>query len=232
MARNQAFFSWMWWASSFSTTRSSHLADDLREVHQRVGRLRHRLGTEKIIGRVLVVDRRFFGASLEHPVNVGKKQVALFADVTDLILNVDGQLEIVLPVLSLVAVVRQERIVEENARALEIEAQPVEHDDVRRDEKEVGREVAVRLVELVKIAPCHQQRHDLGLAGAGRELEHVSRPVGVKHVPRDGAARSRNASGRGDRAPLRPRRARSRFRPPRAARSTSETARRSRRPAG
>ena len=189
IARNQAFL----FVNVMGLVVQHHeivdLTDDLREVDHRVGRLGHGLGAEEIIGRILVVDRGLFCRSLEHPVDVGEEQVALFSDVADGILDMDGQLEIVLPVLPFVAVVRQQRIIEKDARALEIETQPIENDDVWRDDKEIGRKVAVRLVELMEIAPRHQQRHDLGLAGAGGELEHVTSPVGKEHVPRHRAAR-------------------------------------------
>ena len=96
-------------------------------------------------------------------------------------------LKVVAPVAAVVAVVGQHRIVEEDAQAVEVGAQAVEHDDVRRDQQEVAGEVGVRLVELVEVAPRHQERQDLGLSGAGRHLQDVARPVLVEHVRRDGA---------------------------------------------
>jgi hypothetical protein len=44
--------------------------------------------------------------------------------------------------------------------------------------------VEFRLVELVKVAPGHEQRQHLGLAGAGRHLDDEARPVLVEHVAR------------------------------------------------
>src|SRR5208337_792481 len=146
-------------------------------------RLRHRLRAEEIVGRVLVLKGGSPGLTLEHAMDVRKKEISRFADVADLVLNMDGQLEIVLPVLALVAIVGQQRIVDEYARPLEIETKAVKNDDVRRDDEKIRRNLAVRLVELMKIAPCHQQGHDLGLAGPGGELQHVTCPVGEEHVP-------------------------------------------------
>ena len=83
-----------------------------------------------------------------------------------------------------VAVVGQDGIVEENAQAVEVGAQAVEHDDVRRDQQEVARQCRVRLVELVEEAPRDQQRQNLGLARARRHLDHEARPVLVEHVGR------------------------------------------------
>ena len=67
-------------------------------------------------------------------------------------------------------------------QAVEVGAQAVEHDDVRRDDQEVARKRGVRFVELVEEAPRDEQRQDLGFAGAGGHLQYVARPVFVEHA--------------------------------------------------
>ena len=50
-------------------------------------------------------------------------------------------LEVVAPVAAVVTVVGKDRIVEEDPQAVEVGAQPVEDDDVGRDDEEVAREL-------------------------------------------------------------------------------------------
>ena len=88
-----------------------------------------------------------------------------------------AELEIVAPVTASMAVVRQHRVVEEDAQAIEIGAQAVEHNDVGRNEQKVAREVGACLVAAMKEAPRDQQRQHLGLARASGHLDDVARPI-------------------------------------------------------
>jgi hypothetical protein len=114
--------------------------------------------------------------------NVGEEQVPGLRHVSDLVLDVDGDLEVVLPVLALVAVRRQHRVLVEHPQAVEIKAQPIEDDDVGRDQQEVCREVGILLVAPVKETPGDQQAYDLGLARTRREL-HDQRGQSSGNMP-------------------------------------------------
>ena len=70
--------------------------------------------------------------------DVGEKDVARVADDTDVVLDVERDLEIVAPVSSVVAVVGKNRVVEEDARSVEVRAQALQHDDIGRDDEEVA----------------------------------------------------------------------------------------------
>src|ERR1019366_6402624 len=111
--------------------------------------------------------------ALVHPMDVREEEVTALGHVTDFILYVDGDLEIVLPVPAIMPIGGKHGVLMEDAAPLEIEAQAIEHDDVRCYQQEIRRQVGVQLIKLVEIAPRHEQAHDLGLARAGRELEDV-----------------------------------------------------------
>ncbi len=89
--------------------------------------------------------------------DVGQEEVAGLTDDAHVVLDVQGELEIVLPVAAVVTVVGQDRVVEEDPEAVEVGPQAVEHDDVRRDDQEVARQRRVRFIQLVKEAPGDQQ---------------------------------------------------------------------------
>ncbi len=66
--------------------------------------------------------------------DVGQEDIPGLADDAHVVLDVEGELEVIAPVPALVAVVRQDGVIEEDLQPVEIGPQAVEHDDVRRDE--------------------------------------------------------------------------------------------------
>ena len=72
--------------------------------------------------------------------NVGKENIAGVTNDAHVVLDVQGALEVVAPVSSLVAVRRQDGIVEEYLQAVKIGAEAVKDDDVGGDDEEVPRE--------------------------------------------------------------------------------------------
>ena len=74
---------------------------------------------------------------------------------------------------------RHDRIGAENATAFEIRPQALEHDHVRRDQEKRFGKVVARLRHRVEELPGNGQRHDLGLAAAGRHLHGVAGEVVV-----------------------------------------------------
>ncbi len=163
------------------------LAHDLAQIDAAVGGLADGLGPErgqKIVPQVVIVERGFRHLAQIDAVDVGQEQVAGRAHDAHIVLDMQRELEIVPPVVPRVAIVGQYRIVEEDTQTVEVGAQAVEHDDVGRDQQEVARELRIRLVELVEVAPGDQQRQHLGLAGASGHLDHEARPVLVEHVAR------------------------------------------------
>ncbi len=204
MHLNQAMRgSWMWCASSLKTASSSIS----RTISPRSVLLSVVLptglgpnGCEEVVAQIVVFERRLAHVAEEDAVDVGEEEVAGVAHDAHVVLDVQRELEIVAPVAAVVAVVGQDRVVEEDVQAVEIGAQPVEHDDVRRDQQEVARQRRVGLVELVEEAPGDQQREDLGLARAGGHLHDVARPVLVEHAGARRRRRRRSAAGRTCRA--------------------------------
>jgi hypothetical protein len=167
------------------------LAHDLTEVGLAIGGpaggfFAEGLGKE-IVAEIVVLQRWVADLAEVDAMDVGEEKIPGLADETDIVLEVERELEVVAPVSAVVPVGRENGIVEEDLQAVEIGAEPVEDDDVGRDDEEVARESGVGLVAPVKEAPRDQEREDLGLAGAGREFEHVARPVLGKHAARYGA---------------------------------------------
>ena len=75
--------------------------------------------------------------------DVGEEDIARRPHDAHVVLNVQRHLEIVAPVSASMAVVGQDWVVEEDAQAIEIGAQTVEHDDVRGDQEEIAGQVGV-----------------------------------------------------------------------------------------
>ena len=141
MVLNQAIFgSWMWCASSLNTASSSISRTIFAEIGPAVGGLADGLGAERckeIVAQVIVLERRLAHVAEVDAVDVGQKQIAGVAHDANVVLNVQRELEIVPPVAALVAVVRQDRVIEEDPQAVEVGAQAVEDDDVGRDEEKI-----------------------------------------------------------------------------------------------
>lgn len=114
-----------------------HFTDDQAEVYLRVGGLPGRTRAQEVVGHVRIIEAGRV-LPLEDAMYVAEKDVAGIRYETDLILDVHGELKVVLPVLALVAVGRQDRVLVENLEAVEVHPQPLEHDDVRGYEQEVG----------------------------------------------------------------------------------------------
>ena len=113
------------------------LAHDLAEVGLAVGGLADGLGAERreeIVAQVVVFERGLAHVAEIDAVDVGQEDVAGRADDAHVVLDVQRELEIVAPVAPVMAVVRQDGIVEEDAQPVEIGAQAVQHDDVGRDD--------------------------------------------------------------------------------------------------
>src|SRR5689334_7595527 len=107
-----------------------HLTNDDPKINGGISCLSAWTLAQEIIRRVRVFEARR-GCAFKDPMNVGQEQVALRRDQTDVVLDVDRELKVVLPVLTVIAVVRQNRIFKEDTGAVEIDAQPIEHDDIR-----------------------------------------------------------------------------------------------------
>ena len=133
-----------------------HFADDPAQIDLLVGRVRHRLCPKKIIHRILIVDRRY-SSFPKTPGECWKGTgCPVLRDVTDFILNISGQLKIILPVLPFIARCRAEAGPREDSQPLKIRA-------MRSSTMMFGattRKLVERSVsahKLVEIAPGHQQ---------------------------------------------------------------------------
>lgn len=141
------------------------LADDFTQVGVAVGGLPNRFGPERrqeIIAQVVVVERRLGHVTEINPVDVRQEPVAGGTHDAYIVLHVKGELKIVAPVASFMAVTGQHRVVEENFQAFEIGAQTIQYDDVRRNQQDVARQCGFGLVQLVEVTPGDQQRQHLG----------------------------------------------------------------------
>ena len=168
------------------------LAHDFAQIGVAVGGLADRLAAErrkKVVAQIVVVERRLRHLAEVDAMDVGQEDVAGSAHDAHVVLDVQRHLKVIAPVLPRVPVVGQHRIVEEDAQAVEVSAQPVEHDDVGCDQQEVARQRRAGFIRLVKIAPGHQQREHLGLASASGHLDHEARPILVEHLARHRAGR-------------------------------------------
>ena len=136
------------------------VADDLAQVGLAVGGSANRLGAErveKVVAQVVVFERRIGDIAEKYAMDVGEEDVAGFANGADLVLNVQGQLEVVAPVPAVVPVGGKHRIGEEDAQPVEIRPEPVEDDDVGGDNEKIARERRIRFVQPVKEAPRDEQ---------------------------------------------------------------------------
>ena len=88
------------------------VADDLAQVGLAVGGPANRLGAERVeevVAQVVVFERRVGDIAEKYAMDVGEEDVAGFANGADLVLNVQGQLEVVAPVPAVVPVGRRRR---------------------------------------------------------------------------------------------------------------------------
>src|SRR5450755_484571 len=114
---------WMWCASSLNTASSSisrtiSPRSVLLSVVLPVGCAPK--GARKYVAQVVVFQRRLRGGAEIDAMDVGEEDVAGRAHNADVVLDVQGDLEIILPVAAGVTVVRQHRIIEEDAQAVEV----------------------------------------------------------------------------------------------------------------
>ena len=132
------------------------------------------------------LQRRIADLAEEDAMDVREKKIAGLTDESDVVLDVERELEIVAPVAARIAVGREDGVVEENTEPVEVGAEAIEDDNVGRDNEEISRERGIALVEAVEETPRDEERKNLGFAGAGREFEHVARPVLGEHAARHG----------------------------------------------
>ena len=150
-----------------------------------IGGLADWLGSERleeVVPQIIIVQRRLAYVTEIDAVNIGQEQVACGPHNAHIVLDMQGELKVVAPVLPGVAVVRQHGIIEEYLEAIEIRTQTIEHDDIGGDQKEIARQRGVRLVKLVEVAPGDQQRKYLRLARTRSHFDHVTWPVLVEHA--------------------------------------------------
>src|SRR5690348_15409457 len=86
------------------------VADDHTEIDARIRRLGHWLFAKEVVGRVDVVEG-WVDPALVDAMYIGQEQIAAVRHKTDLVLDMDRQLEITVPILSLITVRRKQRIV-------------------------------------------------------------------------------------------------------------------------
>ncbi|MBT9137433.1 MAG: hypothetical protein DDT34_02525 [Firmicutes bacterium] len=163
------------------------VADDGAQIYLGVGSGTCRTFAKEEVHRFFVVGRRRDVLARIDAVDVSEEDVAGALSDPHLVLKVKGQLKIVMPVSTIETVVRDNRVLEEEFEALEILVDAVEHDDVRRDYKEVARQVAAWLIHLVEVTPSQRQAQHLGLARAGRHLHDIAPPCLIEHAGRDRA---------------------------------------------
>jgi len=120
-------------------------------------------------------------------VNVGEKEISRRSEDANVVLEMESELEIVAPVLASGAVFWQDRVVEKDLQAVEVGAQPVENNNVWRNEEEVSRKGGVSFVETMEEAPSDEEGEHLGLTGTSSEFEHVAGPILGEHIGGNGA---------------------------------------------
>jgi hypothetical protein len=150
-----------------------------------VGGTADRLGAkwvEEVVPQVIVFERRVGHVAEEHAMDVRQKDVARFTYRSDVVLNVQRDLEVVAPIAAIVTVGRQHRIVKEDPQTVEVRPQAIEDDDVGGDDEKVARKARFCLVDPMKKAPRNQERQNLRLACSGRHLQDVAWPVLVEHA--------------------------------------------------
>src|SRR5437870_2651445 len=99
------------------------LPDDFAEVCLGVGGLAHRSWAEwrqEVVAQIFVFERGILNIAKKDAVDVGKKEIACLTDDADLVLNVEGKLEVIPPIAAIAAVIRENWIVEENLEAVEV----------------------------------------------------------------------------------------------------------------
>ena len=100
-------------------------ANDLAEVGLAVGGLADWLraeGRKEIVAQVLILQRGLRHVANEDAVDVREKQITRVSQDTGIVLDVQGELEVVAPVAPVVAVVRQNRVLEEDTKTIEVRA--------------------------------------------------------------------------------------------------------------
>src|SRR3989338_10132443 len=98
---------------------------------------------------------------------IGKEYISRIGNILQVILQVERNLEIVLPIFTLVAVFRQNRVTEEYFQTCEIAPNSLEYDYVRGNEEKVFCKTGLLFVFLMKIRPRNNKTHHFGLSRAG-----------------------------------------------------------------
>ena len=107
------------------------------------------------------------GTALVQGLHVGQRQHAGCLLRHRVVAQADAQVEVGPPLG------RHHGVAAEDRAALEVGPQPLVDDQVRGDHQRCRRDVVRLVAERPEIGPGDRQAHDLGLARAGRRLDHV-----------------------------------------------------------
>ena len=118
----------------------------------------------------------------ENTVDVREKEIAGIANDANVILNVQGDLEVVPPIPSFVAIGWEDGVIEEYLEAIEIGPQPVQYNDIRRDDEEVTCESGIGFVVFMEEAPRDEQGEDFGFTSTRCHFENITRPILGEHA--------------------------------------------------
>ena len=72
----------------------------------------------------------------------------------NVVLDVEGDLEIIAPIAPLNAIVRKDWVIEENFQAIEVSAEAVKNNNVGGDDQEIAGQRGICFVGFMKKAPC------------------------------------------------------------------------------
>ena len=116
--------------------------------------------------------------------DIREEHVPGVANNSNVVLDVQGELEVIAPIAPLVAIVRQNGVVEKYLETIEVGPQSVKDDNIGCDNKKIARQFRINLVQFVKETPSDEEREDFGFPGACRHFQNVTRPIFGKHAAR------------------------------------------------
>ena len=118
-----------------------HFAYDLSEVGLAVCSLTSGLGAEWLhekVAQIIILQGRGFRFVKINPMEIGQEDVpGLFLD-SNIVLDVEIYLKVVSPIPPLVSVVGENWILKENLLSIEICPQPIQNNDIGRNQKKVS----------------------------------------------------------------------------------------------
>ena len=159
-----------------------NLPYNIPQVHLCIGCLARGLLAQEIVHQIVILKTWLHIIAGVNPVDIGQKDIAGLTGDIDLILDMQRQLKIILPVTAFIAVIRQNRILKKDAQSVKVGAESIQYYDVGGDHQKITRKLRIRLIELVEIAPGQHEAHQLCLAGASGHLYHKAPPLLVKHT--------------------------------------------------